>query len=77
MNHLQKAIQASRQVYWVYARPLDTMDRQFHGSSLAEAERLHAHRLDCGEFGVRRCRVPTMQRGAARHNARVRAHRRR
>lgn len=77
MNHLQKAIQSSRQVYWVYARPLDTMDSQFHASTMSGAERLHAHRLDCGEFGVKRCRVPTMRRGAARHNARVRAYRHR
>ena len=71
MTHLRRALLASCRVYWLQALPLDTLDRQRHFPTAAQAQ--DALRLDSGEHALRRCHPDTMRRLARAHNHRVTA----
>lgn len=71
MNHLQRAVRASRRVFWLQALPLDTLDRQRHFTTATQANA--ALRTDAGEHTLRRCHPDTMHRLATAHNHRVTA----
>lgn len=69
MNHLRRALLATRRVYWLQALPLDTLDRQRHFSTATQAET--ALRFDSGEHTLCRCHPRTMYRLATAHNHHV------
>ena len=71
MMNLPRLLLGAVRVHHVYARPLDTFDAALHGATVEETEAKYAAKMDCGEFGRRKCKPATMHRRAARHNAAV------